>query len=303
MLDALAAALMRTFPGLTRVAPLRLLGYGFGSLAVETPGGIVFRVARTVQAGAQYAREMQILPLAAGLPVAVPRPEWYVPASDDFLYGLIGYHKLPGDSFEPQNLSPREQEALAIQIGELVRALQRIPPEQVPFPIDRPALHAGWVRLRAVVLPVLKTALRAPEYQKVAAWWEAFLSDKAMLAFHPVFQHGDLWYGNLLAEGNRVVGLIDFQEAGLGDPAQDFVPQLYLGERFMRQVAAAFQKAGGAFDPGFERRLAALWGLREFGGLAYAIEQEDRIELVDALEKIRKGPILSRAGLDGWGGV
>jgi aminoglycoside phosphotransferase (APT) family kinase protein len=300
-LDALAADLGRAFPALTPLAPLRLLGYGFSSIAVETPGGIVFRVARTPEAGAQYAREAVVLPSVRNLPVAIPRPEWFVASSDAFSYGLIGYRKLPGNPPEPNRLEREAREALADQLGVLILALQRVPLETIPAGPDPSARQARWARLRVSVLPVLRERLRPGEYARVAAWWETFLADEALRDYAPVFQHGDLWYGNLLVEGDRLVGLVDFEEAGRGDPAQDFVPQLYLGERFLGRVMAAFRQAGGAFDTGFERRLAALWALREFGGLEYAIRYDDRAELAETLDKIRKGPILSRYGLDGWG--
>lgn len=300
-LDSLTRALRREFPTLSPLAPLRLLGSGFGSLVVETPGGIVFRIARTPEAGAQYAREARLLLAIEDFPLAIPRPEWLLSLADEFPYGLVGYRKLPGQPPEPQRQTPPEREMLAVQIGEILLALQRIPLENLPLPAGRPNHRAVWQKLRAAVLPTLRDALRPGEYQKVAAWWEAFLSDDLVLDYIPVFQHGDLWFGNLLVEQNRVVGLVDFQEAGPGDPAQDFVPQLYLGERFLRQVMEAFQRAGGTFDPGFEHRLSARWAVREFGGLAYSIKYDDREELADSIEKIRKGPILSPFGLDGWG--
>ena len=37
----------------------------------------------------------------------------------------------------------------------------------------------------------------------------------------PVFLHGDVWPGNLLWVGDRCVGLIDWKEAGVGDPGVD----------------------------------------------------------------------------------
>jgi len=298
--DSLAVALQKAFPDIDQVSPLLLLGSGFGSLVVETPDGVVFRIARTAQAGAQFGRELRLLPVLEGLPVAVPRPEWYIPASDDFPHGLMGYRKLPGELLVPQLLSNSGLESLAVQIAEIILALQRVPLAPL-LDFDLPTPWAGCARLRSVVLPALKVELRKDEYQKVASWWEMFLADARMREYNPVFQHGDLWYGNLLVEGNRVVGLVDFQEAGIGDPAQDFVPQLYLGKAFLRPVMAAFQRAGGAFDHGFEHRLTGLWALREFGGLAYSIEQDDREERIESVEKIRKGPILSQFGLDGWG--
>lgn len=305
-LDQAARALRRAFPGLYAGGPLRVLGSGFGSLAVETPEGLVFRVARVVEAGRKYAREAAALPvIKAFIPVAVPEPLAFLPGSADFPYGVIGYRKLPGAPIQAEALSRAEAQVIAGQIGSILAALQRIPLDALGLDGDGNSRRAQGPAARSrqwqVARPALRGALEAEEYRKVARWWEELLADASMQDFSPVVQHGDLWYGNLLVEGERVVGLLDFEEVGTGDPALDFVPQLYLGEWFLRRVQEAYQKEGGAAGgDAFEHRLRRLWGLREFGGLAYSIQHNDRAEFADSIEKIRKGPILSPLGLDGW---
>jgi aminoglycoside 2''-phosphotransferase len=312
-LSRVSAALQRAFPALHQGGPLNLLGEGFGSLAVETPAGMVFRIARTAQSGARYAREALALPaLKPYLPVAIPEPNAYLPGNADFAYGVIGYPRLPGTPLEPDSLTPETARCLAGQVGAVLAAFQRVPVAGFPLRDDFTARRAAWQEQWHTARPALRAALAPEEFKKVAAWWADFLEDETMRAYTPVVQHGDLWFGNFLTEGARIVALLDFEEVGVGDPALDFVSQLYLGERFLRWVMEAFENAGGAaeaqiepealFEPDalFAHRLLRLWALREFGGLVYSIEQNDRAEFADALEKIRKGPILHPSGLDGW---
>lgn len=300
-LSDISTALLRSFPESAPFGPLSILGSGFGSLAVETSRGWVFRIARTPRAGAQYAREVQVLPvLARYLPVAVPQPFAYLAGGPDFPYGVIGYPKLPGDPPELNDVQA-QREAMAEQIGEIIFALQSIPVELLPWSDDFAARQEEWRRQRAMTLPALRRALHREEYSRVEAWWDELLSSTAMQNYTPALQHGDLWYGNLLVEGRRVVGLIDFENVAVGDPALDFSTQLYPGERFLRRVMAAFLAAGGNLDSGVDHRLAAWWGLREFGGVVYSLENHDRQEFAESIEKIRRGPILSSRGLDGWG--
>ena len=40
----------------------------------------------------------------------------------------------------------------------------------------------------------------------------------------PVWIHGDLLKSNLLVQGGRLCAVLDFGEAGIGDPAADVVP-------------------------------------------------------------------------------
>lgn len=302
-LAALAAALENAFPDLPGLAPLSILGEGFSSQVVETPGGIVFRIPRTPEAGARYAREAQLLPLLRPyLPVAIPEPRWFLSACEAFPHGVIGYPKLTGRSLDFADL--REPSLLPVytaQIAALLLALHRIPAALLPLHDHWPVQVQVWQRQVDTVLPILQDRLREEEYRCVVAWWGEFLADKTLRDYIPALVHGDFWFGNLLAEDGRITGLVDFENLALGDPAVDFAPLLYLGEDFYRQVLAAYLQQGGAVDPVFEHRLRAMWAVREFSGLEYAIRYDDPAELEDSLLKLRRGPILSPAGLDGWG--
>lgn len=301
-LDHIERALERAFPDLDRVAPLRMLGYGFSSVAVETAGGAIFRVARNADAGAHYAKEAQNLPaLMPYLRVAIPEPQWYLPASADFPFGVIGYHKLPGVPLEPDALAAlADAQEAASQIAAIILALHRVPLGAVSVDDDRDRVHAQWVALCDDVLPVLWNALPGNEYQAIAQWWDAFLADELMAKYTPVVQHGDLWFGNLLVKDRRVTGVVDWERLGVGDPAQDFVPQLYLGQTFLNLVVEAYRGQGGELDPYFYHRLRHLFSVREFGGLQYSIRYDDTEEFADSIDKLRKGPILHPSRLDGW---
>lgn len=305
-LDKIVQGLRRAFPAVQPLSPLGLLGEGFGSWVVETPGGVVFRVAKVAEAGEAYAREVRLLPvLQTHLPVAIPQPRWYLPRTDAFPYGVIGYPRLPGSPPDPAFLRKLAVSGPADAIGEILHTLHTVPlqgelADLLPGAPSFRDRRAGWQALWDQTREALRQALAKGEYHRVEDWWQGFLSDNRMAAFPAVLTHGDFWFENLLVEGGRVVGLLDFQEAGVDDPVRDFVPQLYLGERWMRRVLEHYQKVGGTVDEGFEHRLRNLWALREFGGVDYALRYNDREEFNDSIEKIRKGPILSPYGLDGW---
>ncbi len=301
-LTQIERALLRAFPDLSPIAPVRLLGTGFSSVAVETAGGVVFRIAQSASAGANYAKEARNLPaLRPYLPVAIPEPGWYIPASEVFPFGVIGYRKLSGAPLEPGDLRTlAEARKVAAQVAAIILALHRAPLDALHLRHELDARRAEWKTQRDAVLPALRAALRPDEVRAVARWWDAFLADDRMLAYAPALQHGDLWFGNLLVEGTHVTGVVDFERLGIGDPALDFTPQLYLGEAFLNLVIEAYQEAGGALDAHFDHRLRRLWALREFGGVQYALEHNDAEEFADSIAKIRKGPILNAAGLDGW---
>jgi aminoglycoside phosphotransferase (APT) family kinase protein len=267
---------------------------------VETAGGLVFRIAQDADVGQRYAVEAKCLPLLkAHLPIPIPEPLYSIPETAEFPFGVIGYPKLAGIPFEPPMLTAlAHARVLAQQLGAVIAALHRAPLlgliENRRVPLER------WGAQRDVVLPALREALLPEEFTVVSRWWEQFLRAARSWVYDSVLVHGDLWYGNWLVDGTNLLGVIDFENLSSGDPVTDFVPQLYLGERFLRLVIDAFRAAGGKLDSGFEERLLALWVLRDVGGVEYAVLRDDAEELADSVAKVRKGPILGAHGLDGW---
>lgn len=293
-----AAALGRAFPDLDAVAPLRVLGEGYSSLAVETAGGAVFRIPRIPTAADGYRMEARILPrLAPRLPVAVPAPRWLAEPSADFPHGVAGYPKLPGTPLHPRLLRPDDAGPLEGDIGRLLAALHR-------FPLDEArALGvgggadpcAGYTEpLRDAVLPPLRGLLSADEHRTVVAWWDGFLADGRLRAFTPLLIHGDLWFENLLVdEERRLIGVVDWEDTAPGDPAVDLAAQLYLGVDFTRRVLEAYRAAGGAADADLVYRMERLWEVWEFGGIRYAAQYDDAEVMEDSLRKVRAGPVLN----------
>ena len=298
-LDRIGEALAMAFPALSGVTPVGVLGAGFRSVAVETAEGQVFRIARNRAAAAGHAREARLLPaLRSRVPVAIPDPRWHAGPSAQFPFGVIGYPKLPGTPLSPALLSRADKTALAAGLAAFLLALHRFPVEEaralgLPGPGER---ERELATLRGEVLPPLRAALAAEEYRAVSRWWDAFLADERLRRYAPVLQHGDLWYENILADdaGRTVVGVVDFEHAAVGDPAQDFATQLHLGEAFAARVIAAYRALGGVLDAGFRHRLRKLWELREFGGIQFAVRYDDPVEFADGVRKLRAGPILNR---------
>jgi aminoglycoside phosphotransferase (APT) family kinase protein len=90
--------------------------------------------------------------------------------------------------------------------------------------------------------------------------------------YQPSLVHGDLWYENVLfdAEQDRLVGVIDFENASIGDPALDLATQRYLGEPFAGAVFDAYYHPQP--PPGdLSKRMALLIGLRELLGLEHGM--------------------------------
>ena len=289
-------ALSETFADLGEVAVTRILGSGFNSIAVETDAGAVFRIAKTEGTAERFAKEQRILPLLQSrLPVAVPEPRWFTERSARFPFGVMGYPMLVGQSLLPELLRPDTAPILAAQVADVLLALHRPPAATVaalalPGPAERPA---HFRTLRNETLPALSERLRQTEFQRIERWWDSFLSDDRLTQFEPAVSHGDFWFANMLVDGagSRLVAIVDWEHAAVGDPALDFSTLLHLGEDFTAGVIAAYRQAGGVFGEDDAYRMRRLWELRHFYGVLFSVRFNDEREMEDSIRKLRAGPI------------
>lgn len=302
----LAARLQPLFPDLTLDESTTLLGLGFSTIVVETVDGVVLRIARRAEVGSRFAAERRWLPhIAYELPVEVPIPDWFAQDSEHFPYGVIGYRKVPGATPVPDVMTDAERSAFARQCGRVLGALHAIPlTGGAAQPINPNVRRRGWTGLRTSCRDFLKAELTDDEYALLDRWWVELLADDAMFDFVSVLVHGDFWYGNLLVKDGTISGVLDWENIGGDDPAVDFAAQLYQGEAFFEEMVAAYAETGeDAADRihGIRARVGRLFALREFGGLQTAIASNDPVEALESVDKIRRSPILSPRGLDGWG--
>lgn len=291
-LESLAYRLERRFPNVRPIRPLRILGSGFRSTAVETPAEVVFKVGRSPDAVDDYAKEWRIGRfLAQRLEALVPEPRWYAESSSDFPHGALGYRKLPG-------ATPVWGEAagapFARDLGAFMSRLHQLSVDDAlaagVLAIDA---HRRVLGARDVVMPVIATAFEHDAVARIEGWWAAFATDQRMRAPRTTVCHHDLWHDNLLrSPSGRLCGVLDIAHVEITDPAHDFAAPRYFGGAFTDELIASYRSAAGSFDAADAYRAQRFYEAREFGGLAWAIEHHDAVEIDSAIKKIRRGPIL-----------
>jgi aminoglycoside 2''-phosphotransferase len=277
--EKLIRSLERAFPDLQNIEPLQVVGSGFSSDAVRTAGGVVFRIAKNAVAGARHRREQALLrllrPYISGF--SIPFPTYYRPQAEGFPFGVVGYASLAGRPMRPQDVTPATRNGLAASIATFIRQLRDAPMTGTlhalrppRFPPPEPELVQMWQQVR----PYLRQAFDSTTFATLERWWADALRAWRAPAYRAVLLHGDLWYENILldSEGKQVVGVLDFENFSLGDPATDFTTQLYVGEDFAEAVLSAYRRLGGREEvQGAEGRMRRLLGLRELQGLAYGV--------------------------------
>jgi aminoglycoside phosphotransferase (APT) family kinase protein len=294
-LDRLASALERAFPDARPVRPLAPLGRGFRSVAVETPGGVVFRLGLSPDAAGDYAREWRTGGfLSAHLGTLVPEPRWYAEPCADFPHGTLGYRKLPGRT-PAWGAAPGA--AFARDLGAFMAKLHHLPAgEARAAGVPEVDSYRRLLGARDVVLPVLAGRLEAGAFARVEAWWAALAADGRLRADRLAVCHHDLWHANLLrSDEGRLSGVLDLAHVEIGDPAHDFAAPCYFGDAAVAVLLDAYRAAGGRFDEDDAYRARRFYEGREFGGLAWAVEHDDEAEIEEAIGKIVRGPVLGAA--------
>jgi aminoglycoside phosphotransferase (APT) family kinase protein len=206
--------LLRTrFPAL-EVRDVRIVEDGWDSLVLDLDGEWIFRFPRRPEVEQWMECEIALLPeLAPTLPVAVPRFE--LVARNGVV--CVGYRKLAGVPASA-NIGERAGEDL----GRFLAALHR-------FPVERARVlgvacfdPAAWRErfsglcedFRRRVFPLL----RSDERERA----ETVFARVPELDVAPALLHADLGPEHVLCRDGRVVGVIDWSDARVGDAALDF---------------------------------------------------------------------------------
>ena len=281
--------LEQTFPGpVPGLNQLKVLNDGFSSYVILLADEFILRIAKHAEAMAGHVKEWTILPLLQKhLPVEIPQPAWRAEPSDVFPFGAIGYRRVFGIPFSLNLVTQVKLNPIAQDIARFLAALHNVPlAEMTALGLREPLeLESLW----AEVLPVLHANLTEKEFEKIRAWWERYRNHTSRDSFTPRLIHGDPWAENILLNEtlDGVTGVIDFEGMSIGDVAQDFAAQKYLGQEFSHQIIEHYQEVGGILEQDFAIRLQSWSVLRELKGLGHAIRYPASGELLDSLRKVR----------------
>ncbi|QNE35037.1 phosphotransferase family protein [Leifsonia shinshuensis] len=205
----LVAGALRAAGEDTRPDPRSVIEHGSANLVVLA-GRTAVRVGRDPQASAQLERAQRLIDALPELPFGVPRSV----AEPVRAGGLtaIAQRRVPGEPHPSGSGDPE-------QLGLLLASLRAVPLEIVDVHLAPPRVFMGgdaWRRLmHEEAIPRLDAAVR-PRAERIA---------DALSALEPpaeaVLTHGDLAGANVLWSDGRVAGVVDWDLASAGDPAED----------------------------------------------------------------------------------
>ncbi len=175
------------------------------------------RLPRIEWATANVDKEHRWLPrLAPLLPLAIPVPLARGAPGEGYPWHWSVYRWLEGENATIDRVDDPRQ--AATDLARFVAALQRIDPNGGP-----PARRGVPLATRdALTRDAIASSQRMLDTDAVTAAWEAALEAPGWRG-PPVWIHGDLQSGNLLAQHGRITAVIDFGGLGVGDPACDLM--------------------------------------------------------------------------------
>lgn len=231
----------------TRIEPI--LG-GWASWTFELDGELIVRFPRTDEVVEAMHREMRLLPaLAEWVSFRVPMPLY---VTDDWFV----YEKIPGREFEKGDD--------AVGVLAMIDELHSFPVDQATALLQRSSwkqqFDEHWRVFSEVALPVLPPDL-------VERVTEAYVLPSSP----EVFVHDDLGLEHLIVDDAGLpVGIIDFEDAIVGDPEVDLVPiSAELGLPFTER----------------------MWFYRWVGSLhaiVYYVQEDEPEEIPEAITELRR---------------
>jgi aminoglycoside phosphotransferase (APT) family kinase protein len=180
------------------------------------------RLPRIEAAVGQREKEHQWLPrLAPLLPLAIPVPLGKGAPAEGYLWPWSVYRWLDGETATLDRIADPRQ--AATDVARFVAALQEIDPVGGPSPGAHNFGRGVPLALRDSFTRFAIDSLHGMiDTDAATAAWEAALQAPAWQGA-PVWIHGDLQSGNLLAERGRITAVIDFGGLAVGDPACDLM--------------------------------------------------------------------------------
>ncbi|MFT4040688.1 MAG: aminoglycoside phosphotransferase family protein [Thermomicrobiales bacterium] len=224
--DAIDAALVRRliatqFPGWADLPVEAVVPGGWDNRTFRLGNNLSVRLPSGPGYAASVAKEQRWLPaLAPALPLPIPAPLAQGQPTPDYPWAWSVYRWIEGEPALTAAIPDRVQ--FATDLAAFLLALQQIDASDGPAAGAHNYWRGGPLAVYdAETRQTLETLAGAIDVAAAQEIWETALATQWEAA--PVWVHGDVAVGNLLAADGRLSAVIDFGTSGVGDPACDLV--------------------------------------------------------------------------------
>jgi aminoglycoside phosphotransferase (APT) family kinase protein len=272
------------FPRWADLPVRRVTRDGWDNRSFQLGDDMVVRLPSAAPYAAQVEKEQRWLPvLAPSLSYPIPAPLGLGAPSSGYPWPWSIYRWLDGQNAEPASVA--KSTAFATDVAMFLAELHRAEPTGGPAPGPHNFYRGGPLATYdgEVRESIGRLGSTIAEGAAIRTWESAL---RSAWKRGPVWVHGDISLGNLLAIDGRLTGVLDFGSLAVGDPACD----LSIAWTVFRGEARETFRAKLNFDSATWSRARAwtLWkGLVVAAGLAEtnAVEWAEPLDvIVDLLE-------------------
>ena len=196
------------------------------------------RLPRVHWAVAMVEKEYEWLPrIAPQLPLSVPVPLGLGVPGEGYPWHWTVCHWIAGENATVERIS--DPALMALDLAQFIVALHRIDARGGPLPGPHNVYRGVPLAMRdASTRAAIDSLAGVIDSDRAMSVWDADLQMPAWDS-PPVWIHGDLHSGNLLAVDGRLSAVIDFGCLGTGDPACDVMAAWLLFDAATRSVFRA----------------------------------------------------------------
>ena len=243
----------------------------------------VVRAPRTAAAGARLEQETSLLDtLTSWLPFSLPQVAGTAPLPSGGR--AVVHRQLPGAPLHPGRLAG--DPALAASYGRAIAAIHDLPARLVED-VGLPTYSTDEYRFRRLA-EVDRAAITGKVPHRLLTRWEQAVEEIGAWRFAPCVVHGDLAAENVLADGSELTGLLEWSEARVADPADDFA-WLSVGadEGALTTALVAYADARREPpDPDLPRRARLIGELGIARWLMHGVNTDDAVIVDDAVRML-----------------
>jgi aminoglycoside 2''-phosphotransferase len=207
----------------------------------------VFRFPRYKWLTPLINREVSLLSAVSNR-LSLPVPKAMYLSANGSEEPFISYPVIPGKRLWRETLERidgRTLDTLTSQIGTFLQHLHAVPLSEIPHELSNLDSRERWSKLYIAVRNNLFPHMGVRNSTAIQQHFETFLDCSSNFAYAPALRHGAPGPGNILfnSASGQISGIIDFDFAGVGDPAVDWsivlAPVLY-GDEFVQRISSLF---------------------------------------------------------------
>jgi len=274
-------------PGLDIHAARLHTGEGQFSDIVFINDDLIFRFPRYEENIRDFLREIEVLEKLQGY-LSLPIPDPIYVSSETRTVGSVfmGYKLLTGEPLFRNVLNTITDEStlevLAHQLADFLHGLHHLSTAALGLDLPVNDALAESRTLYSDIQEHLFPLMRPEARSAVTKHFEDYFNESSLHEYEPVMIHGDFGGSNILFDGDRISGIIDFSFAGLDDTARDIAAVSTYGEAFFARIRRHYPD----IDPLLERAKfyrgtfalqEALHGFRSHDREAFESGMEDYV--------------------------